>query len=115
SLVVVGCAGTDTHLRLLERDNALRIEPVTGQPYDYIVRLTNLVDVGYDPDNPDTRNATALRAMKAQCPAGAIGGEQIIEKGTYAIGRSAREYLIHIKCDGIVATPPDSETRTIWR
>jgi hypothetical protein len=60
--------------------------------------MKNLIDIGYDPDNPETRKETALRAMQTQCPGARIVGEQIIEKGTYAIGRPAREYFVQIKC-----------------
>jgi hypothetical protein len=109
SILLSGCAGTDTQLRLLERENALRIEPISGKPYDYTVRLSNVIDFGYDPDNKETRDDTAMRAIRAQCPAGVIVGEDIIEKGTYAIGRQAREYLIQIKCDGIVQPPQASQ------
>lgn len=98
SSALLGCAGTDSHLRLLERENALRIEPAQNRHFDYIVRMSNVVDIGYDPDNKTTRDETALRAMKTQCPNGKIVGEDIIEKGAYAIGRAAREYLVQIKC-----------------
>jgi len=84
---------------MLENSNALQIEPSQVPGADYVVRMKNLVDVGYDPDNPETRKSTALRAMKAQCPNAAIVGEQVIDKGTYAVGRPAREYFIQIKCD----------------
>jgi hypothetical protein len=105
---LAGCAGTDTHLRMLENSNSLQIEPSQIKDFDYVVRLKDLVDMGYDPDNPETRKETALRAMQAQCPGARIVGEQIIEKGTYAIGRPAREYFIQIKCgpDIAPAAPP---------
>jgi hypothetical protein len=93
-----GCAGTDTHLRMLENYNHLQIEPSQVKDFDYIVRIKNVIDVGYDPDNPETRNDTALRAIRVQCPEPRIVGEQVIEKGTYAIGRPAREYFIQIRC-----------------
>jgi hypothetical protein len=105
---LAGCAGTDTHLRTLENSNSLQIESSQVKDFDYVVRMKNLVDIGYDPDNPETRKETALRAMQAQCPGARIVGEQIIEKGTYAIGRPAREYFIQIKCgpDIAPAAPP---------
>ncbi|MEA2836105.1 MAG: hypothetical protein QOD89_655 [Bradyrhizobium sp.] len=105
---LAGCAGTDTHLRMLENSNSLQIEPSQVKDFDYVVRMKNLVDIGYNPDNPETRTETALRAMQAQCPGARIVGEQIIEKGTYAIGRPAREYFIQIKCgpDIAPAAPP---------
>jgi len=83
---------------MLENSNALQIEPSQNKDYDYVVRIKNLLDIGYDPDNPETRQDAALRAIQAQCPQARIVGEQIIEKGTYAIGRPAREYFIQIKC-----------------
>jgi hypothetical protein len=97
-VAVAGCAGTDTHLRMLENSNALQIEPSQVKDFDYVGRMKNLIDIGYDPDNPETRKETALRAMQAQCPGARIVGEQTIEKGTYAIGRPAREYFVQIKC-----------------
>jgi hypothetical protein len=34
-----GCAGTDTHLRMLENSNALQIEPSQIKDFDYVVRM----------------------------------------------------------------------------
>lgn len=96
--LLAGCAGTDAHLRLLEHDNALQIEPSQSKDFDYLVKIKNLVDFGYDPDNAETRKDTALRAVAFQCPSARIVGEQTIEKGSYALGRPAREYFVQIKC-----------------
>jgi hypothetical protein len=93
-----GCAGTDAQLRMLENSNALQIEPSQSKGFDYVVRMKNVVDVGYNPDNPETRKETALHSIAAQCPNARIVGEQVIEKGTYAVGRAAREYFIQIRC-----------------
>jgi hypothetical protein len=98
---------------MLENSNALQIEPSQSKDFDYVVRMKNLVDLGYDPDNPETRKETSLRAMAAQCPAGRIVGEQVVEKGTYGIGTPAREYFIQIKCDG--AAPVGDADQTLAR
>lgn len=95
---LAGCAGTDTQLRMLENSNALQIEPSQTKDFDYVVRIKNLVDIGYDPDDPATRKDVTLRAIRAQCPSARIVDEKVIEKGTYAIGRPAREYFESIKC-----------------
>ena len=98
---LASCAGTDTHLRMMEQQGAYQIEPSQNKAaYDYVVRIKNLVDLGYDPDNPETRNAAALKGLATQCPSARIVGEEVIEKGTYAIGRPAREYFIQVKCKG---------------
>lgn len=105
--LLAGCAGSDTHLRMLENQNAFQIEPSQSKDYDFVIKMKNLLDIGYDPDNPETRKETALRAMRSQCPEATIVGEQIIDKGTYAIGRPAREYFIQIRCkpDPAAVTP----------
>jgi hypothetical protein len=43
-----GCAGTDTHLRMLENSNVLQVEPSQSKDFDYVVRMKNLVDIGYE-------------------------------------------------------------------
>jgi hypothetical protein len=112
---LVGCAGTDTHPRMLENSNALQIEPSQVKDFDYVVRMKNLVDIGYDPDNSETRKETALRAMQAQCPGARIVGEQTIEKGTYPIGRPAREYFIQIKCGPDIAPAAPARGASVAR
>jgi hypothetical protein len=70
-VVLAGCAGTDTQLRMLENSNALQIEP--SQVKDYVVRMKNLVDLGYDPDNPETRKSprgSRCRHGRAECADG---------------------------------------------
>lgn len=94
---LVCAARTDMHLRMLERQSDLRIEPAQNQNYNYVVRLSNVLDLGYDPDIKRSRDETALRAMRAQCPKAKIVGEDVLEKGSYGL-RPAREYLIQIKC-----------------
>lgn len=96
--VCAGCAGSETQMRLLEKDNVLQIEPSQTKDFDYIVRMKNALDIGYDPDNPESRNSMALRAIQSQCPGARIVGEKTIDKGTYLGGRPVREYFVQMKC-----------------
>jgi hypothetical protein len=98
-LGVAGCAGSQAQLRLLESGNALSVQPApTGAAYDYVVSLKNVKDFGYDPDDQPTREATALRTLKAQCPNGRVVGETVIETGTYLLGNPSRTYAIQVAC-----------------
>lgn len=98
-LALIGCAGSQTHLRILEADNALRVEPSATVPGEYVVTLRNVVDFGYDPDDPVSRTATAKQALASQCPNGSnVVGETVINTGTYGLGRPARTYSIRVKC-----------------
>ncbi|MCP1550721.1 MULTISPECIES: hypothetical protein [Methylorubrum] len=95
---LAGCAGTQSQMRLLENQNALRIEPTSGPGYDYTVVVKNVKDVGYNPDNKADRDDIALRAIAAQCPNAAITKEEAIETGTYLLGNPSRDYFMRIRC-----------------
>lgn len=85
-------------MRLRENGNAVQIEPSQIKGVDYVIRMKNSIDFGYDADDPANRHATALRLISAQCPSGQIVSEESIDKGAYATGRAAREYFVRIKC-----------------
>lgn len=93
-----GCAGSQSHLRLLEKDNALNIAPTQGVGYDYVVSIRNVKDFGFDPDNKATRDRTVLQAMQSQCPGARIVGETVTSTGEYALGNPSRTYAIQVKC-----------------
>jgi hypothetical protein len=97
-LGISGCAGTQSHLRTLEQINALSVAPASSPTHDFVVSIRNVKDPGYDPDNKATRDATALSALKTQCPAGRIVGETVVDTGTYALGNPARTYMVQVKC-----------------
>lgn len=98
ALALSGCAGTDSHLRLLEKDNAVRVEPASTPDATYVVSVRNVIDVGYDPDDKATRDDVALRMVRAQCPGGQVVGETMIATGEYLLGRQARTYAIKVRC-----------------
>ncbi len=95
---LTGCAGTDAQIRMLEQDNAVRVEPATTADANYVVSVRNLVDIDYNLDDKPTREDLALRMLRTQCPDGRIAGETVIDTGTYLLGRPARTYAIRVKC-----------------
>jgi hypothetical protein len=99
ALATGACAGTQSHLRLLEKDNALNVQPAPpGLPYDFVVSIRNVKDFGFDPDDKATRDRTALQALQSQCPAGRIVGETAINTGAYALGNASLTYSLQVKC-----------------
>jgi len=93
-----GCAGSDSHLRMLEGDNAVRVDPASAPGHDYVVSIRNLKDFGYNPDDKPTRDATALRMLRTQCPNGRVVGETVINTGQYLLGNESRTYAVRVKC-----------------
>lgn len=98
ALALTGCAGSQTHMRLLEAENAVRVAPSGVPDSDFTVSIRNVVDFGFDPDDQATRNRTALDFLKTQCPQGRVVGETIIDTGAYLTGRPSRTYAIRVKC-----------------
>jgi hypothetical protein len=95
---LAGCAGTQSQMRLLENQNALRVEPTSGPGYDYTVVVKNVKDIGYNPDNKADRESIALRAIGTQCPSAVIAKEEVIETGAYLLGNPSRDYFMRIRC-----------------
>lgn len=110
-VLLTGCAGSDAHLRLLESENAVSVEPSQSRDFDYLVKIRGALDFGYNPSNPETRKETALRAVAAQCPTARIVGEQAIQKGRDGANH---DYFIQIRCDGaasVAEAQPTAPTR----
>lgn len=99
ALALTACAGTDTHMRMLENDNAISAMPAPADaPYDWVVSLKNKKDFGYNPDNLETRQSTALAYLKETCPSASIVDEATLSTGKYLLGNSARTYHVYIAC-----------------
>ncbi|NEV75631.1 hypothetical protein DYI24_00945 [Rhodopseudomonas sp. BR0C11] len=96
---LAGCAGTDSHTRILEKEGAVRVDPAPpGQPYDFVVSIRNVKDIGYDPDNKATRDELATRMLREQCPSSRVIGETVINTGEYLLGNAARSYAVQVRC-----------------
>jgi hypothetical protein len=90
SMVLVGHASA--------RD-AVRIKPAaSGRPYDYVVYVQNTFSIGYNPLVREDRNRMALRALKGQCRAPRVVGEDKIITEIWSITSSLPDYVVLVKC-----------------
>lgn len=94
-LVLGGC---QTQMRMIENDGALSVEPTNDKGANYIVKMRNQVDFGFNPDDRASRHEWALRYTNVQCPSGRIVSESSIETGTYATGRKSRTHFVYVAC-----------------
>jgi hypothetical protein len=97
-MLLSACSTSSLYHRTLEQSNALRVDPILSRDADYVVSLRNVKDIGYDPDDPYTRQEVALSVLREQCPNGAIAGESIINTGSYLLNNPARTYAVRVKC-----------------
>ena len=79
--------------------DVVRVEPAaSGRPYNYIVHVQNTFSIGYNPLMREDRNRMALRALRGQCRAARIVGEDKITTEIWGITSSLPDYLVMVKC-----------------
>jgi hypothetical protein len=79
--------------------DTVRIEPATsGRPYDYVVHVQNTFSIGYNPLVREDRDRMALRALRGQCRAARVVGEDKIITEIWAITSSLPDYVVLVKC-----------------
>lgn len=98
-VVLAGCVGSDAQRSVLQMHGQLSIEPAQAADHDYVVKVGNVGDIGYNPDDYATRERVALSAMQSQCPNAKIAGETEITHGTVPLqGKPAKTYFMRVKC-----------------
>ncbi len=97
-LILSSCAGMPGYDRILEQNGALTVRPSNTPGSDYEVTLRNVVDFGYNPDNPESRREMALRAVSDGCRNARIVNEKSLKTGEYLGGRDAVLYYLYVKC-----------------
>lgn len=97
-LFVSGCAGTPTHVRMLEAGGAVRSEPSTEPGYDFKVWIQNTRDFGWDGGNREDRQKTVNAKFEENCKSTQIVEESSIPNGTYALGKPAMTWVMKVKC-----------------
>lgn len=95
---LAGCAGTEMQIRTLEQSGQFRLDATPGPGYDFTAEVRNVFDVDYDFSKKPDRDAAALLALRAQCPAAVIVREDVIRRGEYITGRPDLTYQIRIRC-----------------
>jgi hypothetical protein len=90
AMVLVGSASAS---------DMVRVEPASpGRPYNYIVHVQNTFSIGYNPLVREDRDRMALRALRGQCRAARIVGEDKITTEIWGITSSLPDYVVMVKC-----------------
>jgi hypothetical protein len=97
--LAAGCAGTQSHLRLLESGGAIRVDVADDKSYDYKVLIENRVDFGWDGGDKEDRMKTVQLMFGERCRDVKVLEEVPIEKGTYLTGKPAVTWVMKVKCE----------------
>jgi hypothetical protein len=79
----------------------VRVEQAAaGNPYDFVVHVRNIPDIGYNPEVREDRYRMALRLVKRECRAGHVVGDDKINTEIFGITSSLPDYVVLVKCAG---------------
>jgi hypothetical protein len=91
SVALAGCA---------DMRGTVRIEQApAGSPYDYVVHVKNIHEIGYNPEVSEDRKGMALALVKRYCGAPRVVGEQKIITEIYGITSSKPDYVVFVSCE----------------
>jgi len=80
------------------REEALVEQASAGKPYDYIVHVRNVPAIGYNPLVREDRGRMALQALRGECRAGRIVGDEKVITEIWGITSSYPDYIVLITC-----------------
>ena len=98
--VIAGLVGFSAILGgCVEVRGAVRVEQASaGNPYDYVVHVRNIPEIGYNPEVREDRSRMALGLLRRQCPTGRVFGEDKINTEIWGITSSPPDYVVLVKC-----------------
>lgn len=92
-------ASCQMQTRILEDGGNIGAEPTNLHGSNYVVKIVNKLDFGFDPDNRENRHRWTLNYISKQCPSARIVYEQSVETGDYPLaGRPSRTYFVYVAC-----------------
>jgi hypothetical protein len=91
-MLIVLAGWTDTR-------GQIRIEPAgAGKPYDFVVHVRNIPEIGYNPVVDSDRRHMALKLLRQQCRAAHVVGEDTIKTEIWGITSSPPDYVVLVRC-----------------
>lgn len=98
-VALAGCAGSPTHISLLEGQGGVRFDIADDPSYDRKVVVRNTLDIGWDGDRKEDR-LKAVEGLRGEaCPDPRVIEEIPIDTGKYFDGRTSRTWVIKVKCN----------------
>lgn len=98
ALVLAGC----TRSTVIEHGISLgrhSFTPATLPDYDYDVKITQEVDIGWDTANPKDRMRVIQQLLGGNCTNPAIVSEEYVDRGKYLTGSKKGIYFIKVSCE----------------
>ncbi len=68
------------------------------KPYDFVVHVSNIPKIKYNPLVRDDRYRMALDLVRHECPKGHVVGDDIIPTEIYGLTSSLPDYVVLVAC-----------------
>jgi hypothetical protein len=69
-----------------------------GKPYDFIVHVRDIPDIGYNPEVQEDRYRMARKLLKGQCRAMHVVGDHKRNTEIWGLTSSPPDYVVLVKC-----------------
>jgi hypothetical protein len=69
-----------------------------GKPYDFVVHVRNIPDIGYNPEVREDRYRMALTLVRGQCRQVRIVGDDKVMTEIWGLTSSPPDYVVLVKC-----------------
>jgi hypothetical protein len=69
-----------------------------GNPYDFVVHVRKIPDIGYNPEVREDRYRMALKLLRGRCRAAQIVGDDKINTEIWGITSSRPDYVVLVRC-----------------
>jgi hypothetical protein len=69
-----------------------------GKPYDFIVHVRDIPDIGYNPEVKEDRYRMARKLLKGQCRAMHVVGDDKRNTEIWGLTSSPPDYVVLVKC-----------------
>jgi hypothetical protein len=98
TLLLTGCAGTQSHLRLLESDGTIRADVSDDPSYDYKIFIRNTKDIGWNGNDESDRISAAKLMFEDSCKSVQVIDQTPLKTGKYLFGDDAITWIMKVKC-----------------
>jgi len=98
ALIMMGCAGTASYIRILEANGDIRTDISDDKSYTYKVSIKNTIDVNWDGGRESDRITAVNTMFKSSCKKIKIIDQIPIRRGSYIHGKEAVTWVLKVKC-----------------
>ena|SRR5581483_5006095 len=69
-----------------------------GKPYDFVVHVSNIAKIKYNPLVREDRHRMALDLVRRECPRGHVVGDAVIPTEIWGLTSSLPDYVVLVRC-----------------